>query len=164
MNAVVLSHRSAHDRLSEASRQLILMSLNIHIELHDGRFSSSQLAEVRKQTDASLISSSSSNKLIEETVHRCRLLLPPDQRISRDTTIDDPFVSTGGHIEKFSDTRGHFTSLSPRSNDSDAVAVVQSVSRRCLASGARDRFEHVQQMSHSTVSPSHLLPPHASNP
>jgi hypothetical protein len=42
------------------------MSLNIHIELHDGRFSYSHSNEIRKYSDLSLVSSSSSNTLIDE--------------------------------------------------------------------------------------------------
>jgi hypothetical protein len=42
------------------------MSLNIHLELNDGRFSLSRSNEIRKYSDLSLVSSSSSNTLIDE--------------------------------------------------------------------------------------------------
>ena len=42
------------------------MSLNIHIELNDGRFSLSHSNEIRKYSDLSLVSSSFSNTLIDE--------------------------------------------------------------------------------------------------
>jgi len=42
------------------------MSLNIHLELNDGRFSLSRSNEIRKYSDLSLVLSSSSNTLIDE--------------------------------------------------------------------------------------------------
>jgi hypothetical protein len=48
------------------SRRLILMSLNIHIELNNGRLSLSHLHKIRKYSDLSLVSSSFSNTLIDE--------------------------------------------------------------------------------------------------
>jgi hypothetical protein len=60
------SNASIHDRINYISSRLIIMSLNIHIELNDGRFSHSRLDEIRKYSDLSLISSSSSNTLIDE--------------------------------------------------------------------------------------------------
>ncbi len=57
---------SMYDRVNYLSSRLIMMSLNIHIELNDGHFSSSRSNEIRQQTDLSLVSSSSSNPLIDE--------------------------------------------------------------------------------------------------
>lgn len=60
------SNISISDRINQISSRLIIMSLNIHIELNDNRFSLLHLNEIRKSSDNSLISSSSSNTLIDE--------------------------------------------------------------------------------------------------
>ena len=65
MSVVSLSDAPAHDRLRDISCRLIVMSLNIHVELHDGRFSPSQSDGVQKHADLSLISSSPVNTYIE---------------------------------------------------------------------------------------------------
>jgi hypothetical protein len=57
---------SNRDRVNHISSRLILMSLNIHIELNDGRFSTSCLNQIRTHSDLSLVSSSLSNTLIDE--------------------------------------------------------------------------------------------------
>ena len=60
------SNTPIRDRLDYISSRLILMSLNIHIELNDGRLSLSRSNEIRNQSDLSLVSSSLSNTLIDE--------------------------------------------------------------------------------------------------
>ncbi|CAF4396885.1 unnamed protein product, partial [Adineta steineri] len=57
---------SNNTRRNCISSRLIILSLNIHIELSNGRFSLTRSNEVRKQSDLSLISSSFSNSLIDE--------------------------------------------------------------------------------------------------
>ncbi|CAF3201614.1 unnamed protein product [Rotaria sp. Silwood2] len=66
MTTLTDSNISIRDRIDYISNRLILMSLNIHIELNDGRFSFSRLNEIRKHSDISLVSSSFSNTLIDE--------------------------------------------------------------------------------------------------
>ena len=61
-----LSNTSIQDRLNYTSNRSIVMSLNIQIELYDGRFVLSCLDEVRKYADLSLVSSSYLNTFIDE--------------------------------------------------------------------------------------------------
>jgi len=66
MTTLTESNASIHDQVNYISSRLIVMSLNIHIELNDGHFSLSRSDEIRKYSDLSLVSSSSSNTLIDE--------------------------------------------------------------------------------------------------
>jgi hypothetical protein len=66
MTTLTESNASIRDRLDYISSRLILMSLNIHIELNDGRLSLSHSNEIRKYSDLSLVTSSLSNTFIDE--------------------------------------------------------------------------------------------------
>ncbi|CAF3773423.1 unnamed protein product [Rotaria sp. Silwood1] len=66
MTTLTDSNIAICDHIDYISTRLILMSLNVHIELNDGRFSFSRLNEIRKHSDISLVSSSFSNTLIDE--------------------------------------------------------------------------------------------------
>lgn len=68
METVIEPNSSIDDRIDYISNRLILLSLNIHMELNDGRFSLSHLNEIRKHSDLSLVSSSFSNALITELI------------------------------------------------------------------------------------------------
>jgi hypothetical protein len=66
MATLTESNTSIRDRVNHISSRLIFMSLNIHIELNYGRFSTSCLNQIRTHSDLSLVSSSLSNTLIDE--------------------------------------------------------------------------------------------------
>lgn len=57
---------SNESSLNYLSSRLILLSSNIQVELNGGRFSFSNLNEIRKYSDLSLVSSSTSNTFIDD--------------------------------------------------------------------------------------------------
>ncbi|CAF3298129.1 unnamed protein product [Rotaria socialis] len=66
MTTLVEPNTSMGERINYLSNHLIVLPLNIHVELNDGRFSLTNLNEIRKHSDLSLLSSSFSNIFIDE--------------------------------------------------------------------------------------------------
>ena len=66
MTTLSESNASIPARIDSISNYLILISLNIHEELNNGRFSLTRSNEIRKYSNLSLITSSFSNTLIDE--------------------------------------------------------------------------------------------------